>query len=103
MFFKSKWVNTFRLRGRAGSGRGFLGLLFWIWGAVGLFFNGGNLLALKGDVGVGTSTYMAAATLVWIGGMIFFGVGALILPGDYIAQRQQRADDAPDLLLPDGK
>jgi hypothetical protein len=31
-----------------------------------------------GSVGVGTSAYVSAMALIWIGGMVFFGLGSLI-------------------------
>jgi hypothetical protein len=30
------------------------------------------------SVGVGTSAYVAAGMLYWIGGMVFFGIGDLL-------------------------
>ncbi len=54
--------------------------LFFIWGAVGLFANfisAGNLFTST-SVGVGTSTYVCAMALIWIGGMLFFGLGSML-------------------------
>jgi hypothetical protein len=53
-------------------------VIFWIWGILGLLINGVSWLSLTGNVGVGTSAYMAAAILLWIGGMVLFGFGAVI-------------------------
>ena len=39
---------------------------------------GGSFLALNGNVSVGTSAYMALGNLIWIGGMVLFGGGAVI-------------------------
>jgi hypothetical protein len=47
-----------------------------MWGIPGLIMNSANLLLLKGNVTVEISTYLSAATLIWIGGMILFGVRA---------------------------
>lgn len=52
--------------------------LFWFWGIVGFFVTFTYLLGLPNNVGVGTSAYLAAVILMWIGGMFMFGVGALI-------------------------
>jgi hypothetical protein len=54
--------------------------MFVVWGGFGLFANLflgiGSLLAPS--VGVGTSAYVSAMALVWIGGMLFFGLGSLL-------------------------
>jgi hypothetical protein len=84
---RPKWETYFRLRGRQGAGRGFLGLLFWLWGVVGLFFNAGSLMGLTGSVGVGTSAYLTATSLIWIGGMVLFGIGAVLANSDFDGER----------------
>lgn len=61
-------------------GRAVLMLFFWIWGLLGLLINGGEVLSLHGDIGVGTSAYLLVGEMLWIGGMIFFGLAALFLP-----------------------
>jgi hypothetical protein len=59
-------------------GRFIWALLFWIWGMGGFVINSVLYLALQGNVGMGTSAYMALGFLYWIGGMLLFGLGALI-------------------------
>jgi uncharacterized membrane protein len=59
--------------------RNFLGFMFWFWGVIGLLVNTGSFLSLSGSIGVGTSAYMAAGLLYWIGGMFLFGIGALMI------------------------
>ncbi len=54
-------------------------ILFWIWGILGFLVCTGNYLSLSGSVGVGTSTYMALGFLYWLGGMMLFGLSALIV------------------------
>ena len=81
------WERTFRLRNHTSAGRGFLSILFWLWGLVGLLFNAGSLLGLTGSIGVGTSAYLAATSLIWIGGMVLFGVGALLSHNDFDGER----------------
>jgi hypothetical protein len=49
--------------------------LFWVWGAFGLI---GNLLSLNSQIGVAA----LSSQLLWIGGMILFGLGALLLRPD---------------------
>ncbi len=55
-------------------------VLFFLWGIVGFLFNLISLVSMLAPigVGVGTSAYVAAGALIWIGGMIFFGLGSLI-------------------------
>jgi hypothetical protein len=84
---KSEWERTFRLRSQHGGGRGLLTVLFWFWGGVGLLFNAGSLMGLTGSIGVGTSTYLAATALIWIGGMVLFGVGAMLSHNDFDGER----------------
>ncbi len=56
-------------------GRAVLIGLFWAWGAFGLI---GNLLSLNMQVGITA----LSSQLLWIGGMLLFGLGALLLtPG----------------------
>jgi hypothetical protein len=91
----TQWERTFRLRSNHGTGRSLLAVLFWFWGGVGLAFNSGTLLGLTGSVGVGTSAYLTATSLIWIGGMLFFGIGALLSSNDFDGERpaeQQVAD-----------
>ena len=70
-------------------------VLFWFWGLVGLLFNGGSLMGLTGSVGIGTSAYLTATSLIWIGGMVLFGIGALISHSDFDGERPlaPQADD----------
>lgn len=52
---------------------------WWFW------FHGFEFLTLTGSVGVRTSSYIAAQAIFWIGGMIMFGLGAMIDAPDYSA------------------
>ena len=50
-------------------------IIFAIWGALGLVFNLVNSLTLFApSVGVGQSSYVSAFVLIWIGGLLFFGI-----------------------------
>jgi hypothetical protein len=82
-----EWERTFRLRDRHGAGRAFCSILFWLWGLVGLFFNAGLLMGLTGSVGIGTSAYLTATSLTWIGGMLLFGIGALLSHSEFDGER----------------
>jgi hypothetical protein len=84
---RQEWEQSFRLRSHQGAGRGFLTVLFWVWGGMGLFFNAGTLMGLTGSVGVGTSAYLTATALIWIGGMVLFGMGALLSHSDFDGER----------------
>jgi hypothetical protein len=57
--------------------------MFWIWGVFGLLVNTANFMMATGNVGVGTSAYLSVGMLYWIGGMMLFGIGALILRSSY--------------------
>ena len=89
---KQHWDKTFRLRSNPTGGRKFLGVLFWIWGIGGLIYNVGTLASLSGSVGVGTSAYLTATALVWMGGMLLFGIGALLLDVDFDGERPAPSD-----------
>ncbi|WP_439373038.1 hypothetical protein [Bradyrhizobium sp. DASA03120] len=72
----------------------FLSALFWLWGVIGLLFNAGTLFGLTGSVGVGISAYLTATSLIWIGGMVLFGMGALLSHNDFVGERPlQEASD----------
>ena len=76
-FEKSEPVNTGRIV--PSSYYYALVTLFWLWGAFGFLVNVGLYIDAAGkSVGVGTSAHMPATMLLWIGGMILFGLGALI-------------------------
>lgn len=92
IFSREKWERTFRLRSHQGAGRGFLTVMFWLWGVVGLFLNAGSMLGLTGSIGVGTSAYLAASSLIWIGGMVLFGIGALLAHTDFDGERPLPSD-----------
>ena len=89
---KEGWERAFRLRSHHGASKGLLAVLFWLWGVVGLFFNAGTLFGLTGNIGVGTSAYLTATCLVWIGGMVLFGIGALLAHTDFDGERPNEED-----------
>jgi hypothetical protein len=57
----------------------FFSICFWSWGTIGFLICTGNYMTLHGSVGVGTSTYMALGFLYWLGGMMLFGLSALLV------------------------
>lgn len=73
-------------------GRAVLLGLFWSWGLFGLI---GNLLSLNAEIGVAA----LSSQLLWIGGMLLFGLGALLLRPDTStedAQKQAQPHRAAD-------
>ena len=68
-------------------GRTVLTDLFWVWGAFGLI---GNLLSLNSDVGVTA----LSSQLLWIGGMLLFGLGALLIRPTVSAEDTVTHEDA---------
>jgi hypothetical protein len=95
---KENWERTFRLRSSQSSGRGVLTFFFWGWGLVGLVYNGGTVMSLKGSIGMGTSAYLTATALVWIGGMVLLGFGALLSHNHFDGERPVR-EDAGDIRI----
>jgi hypothetical protein len=59
--------------------------LFWLWGTFGFLINVGLYVDAMGKaIGVSAPATMSATLLLWIGGMLLFGIGALINPRDYL-------------------
>ncbi|SDG88085.1 hypothetical protein SAMN05216338_1003306 [Bradyrhizobium sp. Rc2d] len=67
------------------------------WGVIGLLFNAGTLFGRAGSVGIGTSVYVTAI-LIWIGGMVLFGLGALLSHNDFDGERPL-PEDAGDIRI----
>jgi hypothetical protein len=97
---KSEWEETFRINaiGRGG-GRGFCSVMFWIWGLGGLIAIGFEFMSIPAGVGVGTSSYIAAQSVYWLGGMVLFGLGALIDTQDFSGVRPKLKDDYGDVRV----
>lgn len=88
----TKLEEIYQITSRPGPTRFLMALLFWIWGIGGFILVGIDLAEvmgkLKEGVGVGSSSFLAALAVVWIGGMVFFGLAALIAGANYsIVQR----------------
>ncbi len=84
----TKYVSSALLVAYRTDGRTALTIGFWLWGVVGLF--GSTLFILTnatGTVGVGTSAYITMILLYWIGGMLMFGLGALLINASYDFKR----------------
>jgi hypothetical protein len=62
------------------SGRTILIWVFGIWGGVGLIISLASYsnASQSASIGVGTSAYLMVGLLLWIGGMILFGMAALL-------------------------
>jgi hypothetical protein len=76
--------------------RGILMGLFWVWGAFGLI---GNLLSLNSQIGVAA----LSSQLLWIGGMLLFGLGALLLPPTMSVAETMKKENTEQSLPPLGK
>ncbi|MDA9463044.1 hypothetical protein XH87_00050 [Bradyrhizobium sp. CCBAU 53415] len=57
-----------------------------LWGVIGLLFDAGSLFGRAGSAGIGTSVYVTAI-LIWIGGRVLFGLGALLSHNDFDGER----------------
>jgi steroid 5-alpha reductase family enzyme len=55
-------------------------VVFILWGILGFLVASLSIFGMlsSASVGVGTSAFIAAGMLYWIGGMVFFGVGDLL-------------------------
>jgi hypothetical protein len=96
---KSEWEETFRINALTRGGRGFCSVIFWIWGLGGLVLIGSEFASIPSGVGVGTSSYIAAQSVYWLGGMVLFGLGALIDTQDFSGVRPKAKDDYGDVRV----
>jgi hypothetical protein len=74
---------------------------FMIWGILGLILSLFSLIGIvfSLEVGVGTSAYVSALVLIWIGGMLFFALGAIM---NLMNRAQAAADDRSKWNVPAG-
>jgi hypothetical protein len=84
-----KWVTYARIV--ATSSRALLVWIFWLWGLAGLVVLGAYFYSLPRPVGVGTSAYLTAMILYWMGGMILFGLAGAMLTTSFDFQRQEQS------------
>jgi hypothetical protein len=98
-----KWEEVYQINGSLSSIRFLLGLLFWIWGLGGfavVIVDLAELMSkLKDGVGVGSSSFLAAIAVVWIGGMVFFGIGALLAGSNFNLLQRVQEDGYGDVRL----
>jgi hypothetical protein len=98
LFSKSeKWEESFRINSRDIAGRRLCGVLFWLWGLGGFILVLFEFSRMPNNVGVGTSAAVAAECLMWIGGMVLFGLGAMIASPDFSAVK--RVEDYGDVRV----
>ncbi|WP_128946890.1 hypothetical protein [Bradyrhizobium zhanjiangense] len=64
---------------------------------IGLLFNAVTLFGRAGSLGIGTWVYVTAI-LIWIGGMVLFGLGALLSHNDFDGERPL-PEDAGDIRI----
>jgi hypothetical protein len=96
---KPEWEETFRINALTRGGRGFCSVMFWIWGLGGLFLIGSEFVSIPSGVGVGTSSYIAAQGVYWLGGMVLFGLGTLLDTQDFSGVRPKAKDDYGDVRV----
>ena len=98
-----KWEEVYQINGSLSGIRFLLGLLFWIWGLGGfavIIVDLTELMSkLKDGVGVGSSSFLAAIAVVWIGGMVFFGLGALIAGAKFNLMQRVQEDRYGDVRV----
>jgi hypothetical protein len=54
---------------------------------------------LQTGVGVGQSSFLAALAVVWIGGMVFFGLGSIIAGSDMDVMQRTADDEYGDVRV----
>ncbi len=64
---------------RSGQAGRILAICFFVWGVIGLIVAALKIVTLPVGTGVAETSYLTAAFLVWIGGMILFGLGAILV------------------------
>jgi hypothetical protein len=93
---KSEWEETFRINVVGRGGRGFCSVIFWLWGLVAI---GAELGTRPSGVGVGTSSYIGAQCAYWVGGMVLFGLGALIDTQEFSGVRPAPKNEYGDVRV----
>jgi hypothetical protein len=70
-----------------------------VLGIGGLVLIGSEFMSIPSGVGVGTSSYIAAQGVYWLGGMVLFGLGALLDTRDFSGVRPIAKDDYGDVRI----
>jgi uncharacterized membrane protein YhaH (DUF805 family) len=100
---RQKWDEVYQIDSRTSGARFLLAILFWLWGIAGFFLiivdAAETMSKLQTGVGVGQSSFLAALAVVWIGGMVFFGVGSLLAGNDMDVRQRAIADDYGDVRI----
>ena len=79
-----RWIEAGRVTSRPGGLRGVLSVLFWIWGIAGALVSALILDSLFRTGGtLGDTAVLQAVSLIWIAGLLLFGMGALLAPTRY--------------------
>lgn len=84
---KTNWSTQARIVLNSRSSQGF-GVLFWLWGVAGFIIVTILFMSMPASVGVGTSAYVSTCILYWMGGMILFGLAAIVGGGNYDFMRR---------------
>ena len=75
--------RRFEITNKIAPVRALLMVVFWLWGAgygfaiIGMVFEASRMIRL----GVGTSAAVSMHLLLWIGGILLLGIGAMMIPG----------------------
>ena len=104
LFHKApRWEEVYQINGSLSGIRFLMGAMFWIWGILGfmlvLFQLTSMMSKLKDGVGVGSSSFLTALAAVWIGGMVFFGLGALIAGASFTVVQRASEQDYGDVRI----
>lgn len=104
LFYRApRWEKVYQINRSLGAVRFLISMLFWIWGLPGFGFVFTQLAEimskLKDGVGVGSSSFLAALAVVWIGGMVFFGLCALIAGSNFNVLQRAPENEYGDVRI----
>ena len=98
-----RWEEVYQINGSLSGVRFLMGSLFWIWGLAGfalvLIQLTEMMSKLKECVGAGSSSFLAVLAVVWIGGMVFFGLGALVAGSNFNVVQRASEDEYGDVRI----
>lgn len=104
LFIKApRWNEVYQINGSMSVVRFLLSAAFWLWGIVGFAFVfvqfGDAVHSLRNSGGVGSSSFLAALAVVWIGGMVFFGLGSLLAGSNFNVMQRVAEGDYGDVKV----
>ena len=84
-----KYVTSAKIEDEGSAAKSLIGFVFWSWGVIGMVIMAASIANLPSNVGVGTSAYFTLLVLFWIGGMVLFGFGGLLVGSKFEFNRPE--------------